>query len=191
MYFVIFGNNTFLNILHLNCRSLKHNFNSLETLLCSLNSTLTAICVSETSLTADTENSFTLKGYDFVCKSKTNKIGGGVGIYIDNGLEYKVRYDLTVVNEFIECVFIEVSQSCSNFLIGCVYRPPGKELYLFKDFLVMLLDKINSKRNVPLTFLAGDFNINLLKVACHNPTNEFINVLNSYLFVPVINSQLE
>ena len=164
----------FLNIMHVNCRSLKQNFHSLEYLLSLLDNNLTAACVSETWLSPSSENSYNLNGYDFVCKSRTSKIGGGVGIYINNTYNYQLRNDLSVINEYIECVFVEIIQSLGNVLIGCVYRPPGSDISNFTDYLTMILDIIYCKRCPPLTFLSGDFNIDLLKSACHSPTADFL-----------------
>ena len=186
--FCHFDEQSNLNILHLNCRSLKKNFDSLKTLLNSVNQKLTAIAISETWLTPSTEHIFQLQEYDFVSNSRSSKVGGGVGIYIDNDLTYKKRLDLSILNDIIECIFIEVIQPKTNFLIGCVYRPPGTDIMLFNDNISAILDKINSKRRPLLTFLTGDFNIDLLKSESHGPTRDFLNILNSYSFIPTIKS---
>ena len=52
------------------------------------------------------------------------------------------------------------------------------------DYLNELLDKL-SKENKTI-FLLGDFNINLLNYDIHPPTNEFLDSLSSYYFLPHI-----
>ena len=45
--------------------------------------------VTETWL-KDSGYSFGIDGYDFIHNPRPNKIGGGVGIYVDNDLEFKL-----------------------------------------------------------------------------------------------------
>ena len=53
-----------------------------------------------------------------------------------------------------------------------------------KNYLNTLLDKL-SKKNKQV-FLLGDFNINLLNYNDHQPTNEFLDSLDSNSFIPYI-----
>ena len=85
-----FGDKTNFSIIHLNTRSLMWNFDQLNSLLRNLNMLFSVIGVSETWLTDCTAELVNITGYNFVsnrCKSKT---GGGVGIYLQNGVEYKL-----------------------------------------------------------------------------------------------------
>ena len=186
--FCNFNNHTGLNIMHLNCRSIKKNFDSLKTLLSSFSRKLTAIAISETWLSPATEDIYQLNGYSFVSNSKDNRCGGGVGIYLDNNLTFKIRNDLSIMDNIIECIFVEIVQAKSNYLIGCVYRPPGTDIPLFNASLSIIMDKINMKRRPLLTFMTGDFNIDLLKSSTHTFTNDFLNIMNSYSFLPTIKS---
>ena len=66
------------------------NFDQLNKLLRNLNMPFPVTGVSETWLTDCTAELVNITGYNFVsnrCKSKT---GGGVGIYLQNGVEYKL-----------------------------------------------------------------------------------------------------
>ena len=174
------------NAIHVNCRSLNKNFKALENLLTSISGKLTVIAVSETWLTELSEDTFNLMGYSFVSKSRTNKLGGGVGLYIDSNLEYKLRSDISLLNDSIECVFVEIQQKNSaNIIVGCVYRPPNTDLSLFNLELLSILNKINGRNPKP-TIIAGDFNIDLLKSEAHTPTGEFLNNLTSHSFMPTI-----
>ena len=55
----------------------------------------------------------------------------------------------------------------------------------FKDnYLKILLQRISKeKKNV---FLLGEFNVDLLKYDKHAETNEFIDSLSSYMYLPYI-----
>ena len=176
------------NIMHINCRSLKKNFDSVINLLHPLNNNITAIAFTETWLTPETETLYALPGYNFVCRSRIDKIGGGVGIYINSDFSYKYRKDLSIFNDNIESLFLEVVQARSKFLIGCIYRPPGTDISMFNDLLVPILETINSKRRPLLTFLTGDFNIDLIKSSNHSPSEDFLNILKSFSFLPTITS---
>jgi len=48
--------------------------------------------------------------YEFICKGcETGKSGGGVGMYILEDTNYKIREDLYISDPSIEYIFIEVS----------------------------------------------------------------------------------
>ena len=68
-----------LKMMHINCRSLKRNFNNLQTLLNVLRDKLTVIAVTETWLSASLTDTIHLPGYNFVSNARTDKMGGGVG----------------------------------------------------------------------------------------------------------------
>src|ERR1043165_4453794 len=90
-HFLHSDNKASLNIMHINCRSLNKKFNSITNLLSRTNCTFTAIGLSETWLTPITQDMFNIDGYKFVCRSRSNKIGGGVGLFIDATYNYQVR----------------------------------------------------------------------------------------------------
>ena len=54
------------------------------------------IGLTETWLNDTNKDLFKLKNYDFVNMNRSTKIGGGVGIYIANQLNYKTRSDLNL-----------------------------------------------------------------------------------------------
>src|SRR6218665_1651229 len=61
---------------------------------------------------------------------------------------------------------------------------PGRSIQDFvSDFDEILSNIYKSKSRV---FLAGDFNINLLRHVDHNLTGMFLNTMASYKFVPTI-----
>ena len=175
-----------IGILHVNCRSLNANFDSLCNLILKLKYKISIIAVTETWTTKLTENFFTIPGYEFICNSRSGKIGGGVGIYIDCLLSFKLRQDLCITTN-IECIFAEISLTSSpNIIIGSIYRPPNYDPREFNVEFANVLDKICTISRDKLMILAGDFNFDLLLSNSNLCTGNFLNMLESHSLVPTI-----
>jgi Txe/YoeB family toxin of Txe-Axe toxin-antitoxin module len=69
-------------------------------------------------------------------------------------------------------------------IIAAVYRPPDTDVCSFNDILSELLGRIRHENK--LMYLMGDFNINLLNCDSHVPSSEFLDVLHSNSFFPLI-----
>lgn len=90
------------------------------------------------------------------------------------------------MNTFIECTFIEIPQEgIANILIGSVYRPQNTNLAAFNDELIILPKIIDGDKD-KLVFLAGHFNMDLIKHDTNLTTDEFLNNLLSYSFMLAI-----
>jgi len=63
------------------------------------------ITLSETWLTSVNDCIFNIDGFSFVSNSRINRIGGGVGLYINNSFAHKARPDLTFMTDAIESIF--------------------------------------------------------------------------------------
>ena len=84
--------------------------------------------LAETWLDAESEKAAVMKGYRSLCASRKAKGGGGVALFIRDGLTYRERPDLGTFTEGVfESLFIEVVRGGGrrNDIIGVVYRPPG------------------------------------------------------------------
>ena len=184
--FFNFNDHFALNLLHVNCRSLKKNFGPINNLLNSMSNNLSAIAVTETWLTDALHDVYHIPGYKFLGNSRVNKSGGGVGIFIKNCFDYKLRPDLCKMSDCIECLFIEIHRAGKQLIIiGCIYRPPNTDISVFNSEMLIILNKIDQISN-KIAIIAGDFNLNLLKHFSHPPTGEFINLLLSFNFLPTI-----
>ena len=89
-----FGDKTNFSIIHFNTRSLIRNFDQLNLLLRNLNMPFSVIGVSETWLTDCTAEHVNIRGYNFVSNHRKSKTGGGVGIYLQNGLQTSRRMQI-------------------------------------------------------------------------------------------------
>ena len=171
------------SLLHVNCRGLHANFTKLSYFIDEFGFEIPAIAVSETWTTTDTEQNYYIPGYDFQVKSRQNKSGGGVGIYLLKGIEFCRRHDLELdMSDVVETIFIELTQY--NIVIGCVYRPPNSDPVQFNSVFDSLLSRLNHCKN--RCYIAGDFNLNLLKYDTHEPTGNHVNSVFSHSFIPTI-----
>ena len=122
------------NFMHINCRSLQKNFDSLSSLISCINKPLTVLAVSETWLKPNNEDAFNLPGYAFVSCSRPSKVGVGVGLYINDCIQFKVLTEYTYITDIIECIFVElVCETGRNLMAGCIYRPPSSDTNTFND----------------------------------------------------------
>ena len=91
-------------------------------------------------------------------------MGGGIGLFVRNGVSYKSRADLTTFEYYCESLFIEIDKSVfgsgRNMLIGVIYRPPNTDIKLFIDHMKEVLEYVQTENKV--LYLVGDYNINLL-----------------------------
>lgn len=70
----------FINILHLNTRSLKKNFDHLKSLILTLNKSPDIIALTETWLQPHTFHLYDLEGYDSYHETITTREHGGVSM---------------------------------------------------------------------------------------------------------------
>jgi len=178
-----------LNIMHINSRSLRANFSEIESLVKNATGKLSAIAISETWLNKIDADLYFLDGYKFVsvCR-ESNKAGGGVGMYIDDALSFKVCDDLSLSLPYIECIFVELCNPHGykgKIIICCIYRPPGSDISLFNAKILDILHTIDGLRS-SLCIFNGDYNLDLTKASSHAPTEEFLTNLNSHSFFPLI-----
>jgi len=132
------------SVLNANCRDISRCFNDVTNMVADLDFNLTALALSETWTTLDTEELYHIDGYTSVFKSRdSDKSGGGVGLYINDSVLHTVRSDLCPQDNCAETLFVELPHD--NVIIGCVYRPPGNDVNLFTAYLDLLLTKINHK----------------------------------------------
>jgi exonuclease III len=176
-----------LSILNLNIRSLANKFDAFKNVLNSLNRAFSIISLTETWLNDQTSENFNLNNYNFVCSNKANRKGGGVGFYISNNLNYKLRTDLNIYEEgIIESLFIEViSTTSKNIILGNIYRPPSGNFEIFENKLNEILANVDKTKKI--SYLTGDFNIDLLKSDVCEYSNRFCEQLFTSSFFPLIN----
>ena len=176
------------SIMHLNTRSLLGNFDKLNLLLGNLQVPFSVIGISETWLNDATSELVNITGYNFASNHRKSKTGGGVGIYLKNDLEHKLREECNFSDsEVIESLFLEITvPHRKNIIVGSVYRPPNQNTATFLDKFNDILSSI-SKDNKH-RYVMGDFNLDLLQYNHHIPTQELTDSLFSHAFLPLISN---
>ena len=122
------------------------------------------ICLSENwwdDLTAIQKSLFELPNYNSIHQARGDRKRGGVSIYIHKSLDFTVKPDLSINDNDIESLTIEIlSDKKRNTLINALYRPRNGQIESFKNFLNSIFSKI--KKSNKLFHIAGGFNLNLL-----------------------------
>lgn len=180
------------NYFHLNCRGLSANWNSFRELICDLHGnsfSFDLIGISE-AFRCDQDARLSLPGFhDLLTRCRDDGSRGGVGLFIKDNINFKIREDLSVfIPHVFESVFIEMgSKSEKHKIIGVIYRPntaPKADMDIFSVTLHDILDTIN--RENKLGVIMGDFNIDLLKFMSHSKTSDYLDNVFSHGFIPTI-----
>ena len=174
-----------LSMLHFNLRSLPKNFDTLHELLCSLNNKPDIIGISETKLNDNSTANTDLIGYKFFhTNSKT--AAGGTAIYAKRSLIPVPRKDIVFNMDMVESCWTEFkSSNKKNTIIkGCVYKHPDADVSEFTKQLDNIMKSLNEKGHQ--VFIMGDINIDFLKYNIHNPTEEYLDMICTNTFLPLI-----
>ena len=103
--------------------------------------------------------------------------------------EFVKRNDLWYFDDCIECVSIEIDRlvlsTNRSVVVSVIYRPPDTDTRHFNENLCALLECINSEKK--LCYLIGDYNVRILNCDNHSATDEFVDMLYSHAFWPLIN----
>ena len=181
--------NNYFSMVHLNIRSMAKNLGNFELYLKSLEFEFDIIGLSETWIKGQNLDFSKIQGYRQEHVYRENRSGGGVSLFVKNIIDYKLRSDINILNDNLEAVFIEINKTQfatpNNIIIGTVYRPPNTDIQLFMHHLKLILDQMDKEGKC--VYLMGDFNMNLLNVDKHMPTSEFIEMLYSFSYLPLIN----
>ena len=181
-------NDNCFSLLHSNIRSAQKNLGSLEHFLSTLHHEFSIIGISESWLKDHNVDRYGIQGYQAVHRYRPTRCGGGVSIFVQDSIDYFQRPDLCYQNKSIESVFIEIDKDQvgkdRNVIVGVICRPPDTDINTFNDYLSELLSKVKIERK----FIAclGDFNISLLNIESHGPTQDFADVMYSNALLPCI-----
>ena len=177
------------SLLHMNIRSAPSHLDEFQNYICNLNHNFSVIAMSETWFSDITIDFYNMQGYNHEYMYRKDRKGGGVSLFIKETIQYSVINDIVENNEFIESLFVELTDICSssgkNIIIGVVYRPPNTSIETFNEILEDMLCKL--KPHKKSVYITGDFNINLFNSETHQPTSSFLESMFSNSLLPVIN----
>ena len=176
------------SIFHNNIRSLPAHFDDFQIYLVSRNFNFTVIGISETWFKyVNNSTLYNIDGYNLVRVDRPDNAGGGVCLYVKNNIPFIVLDDLSFSSEQdFESLFIEIN--CDHFstkvIVGIMYCPHGIGSISSFEKISCIFEKTSSY-NFPC-FIMGDFNIDLCKVAQDTRSTDFLNLLLSCSFYPLI-----
>ena len=177
------------SVLTFNTRSIRNKLNTLTAHLNSLTQQPDIIALTETWLT-DNDNTldYQIDNYNIPIisnrSSKNNKqFGGGLMTYIHKNINnYTLNKKLSFTTSTDQCQVIDFKiENRKHTLINC-YRPPQADPIPFIEKLDETIRHVK-KNNCVIT---GDFNLNLLNISVHEPTEKYYNMLLSNSFKPII-----
>ena len=129
-----------------------------------------------------------MSGYNAIHKYRSARSVGGASIFIQDDIEYFCRDDLCYQNVTIETVFIEIDKNHvgkeKNVIIGWIYRPLNTDIAEFNRHMTEILDKMKSENK--MVACIGDYNIPLMNIDSHGPSQEFSEMVYSYSMYPCI-----
>src|SRR6218665_3877138 len=108
---------------------------------------------------------------------------GGGGMVIKHGVNFLCLNGVTGLNvDTFESLFVKLPQpNNTDLIIGSIYRQSVPDF--LADFEITLHYLSETKKKI---FLAGDYNLNILKYNEHPSTSNFLNLLATCKFLPVI-----
>ena len=120
-----FITSTDIKLLHFNARSLRKNISGIIQYIDLLQKSFAVIGISETWLNDMHDPLIQIPNYAIEGTCRQSKRGGGVALYVQEDLMYKIRNDLSSNNPDIDSCFIElINTGKANIIIGIIYKPP-------------------------------------------------------------------
>ena len=101
--------------------------------------------------------------------------GGGVSLFVSEKFVYSEMADYCMVNDYIESLFVKISNNGMVLVISLVYRPPNSNVVQFTEQV----------SHMPC-YIMGDYNIDILKHELHQPTEKFLEAMYSNSLLPMI-----
>lgn len=190
------NNSKCLSILSLNCQSLNAHIYELKILVRALADEglkINVLCFQETWLSQDPDLSqLEINGYKKpILEPKKLSDHGGLCIYVDSDLQHEPFSSIpstTWENQFIKIITPDCNK---NVILGNVYRNPniegqtaGNSIKTFINEFKLGLDNL-AKRN-STTIIAGDYNLDLLKINNDPNITNYFDSLMSVGFIPSI-----
>ena len=175
-------------ILHLNIHSVELHIEELRVALQLINLKFDIICLTESKIRSNEipKTDINIVGYQPPIGMGTEAAKGGVLIYVKDDINYMPRDDLNMHKpKELESFFIEIINARGkNTLLGTIYRHPCMDQNTFiDDYIKPLNDKLIAENKK--TFIAGDFNFDLLNTSNNETLNFFETMMSSFL-LPVI-----
>ena len=169
------------SLCHTNIRSSKAHISELTDCVNYLSQEFSVTGLSETWLTELDFDIYNIAEYTQCSKFRVGKIGGGVSLFMRNGIEFQLRYDISGIHEHTESLFIwnrqKIYRENTSTIIGVIYRhrPHNTNMQLSTEYIEGILETVKSERNI--CYMMGDYNIASLKSSVQSPTSDFLEMM--------------
>ena len=177
-----------ITVMHLNVRGLQSKIDDLKLLVHALNLEgiqVDAIMLCETFMKHDTTPLMHIDGYQLISNPRTHRKGGGVAIYIRDGLTFHKVDQMSLVKDgVLETIFIKTKLHGENVMLGEFYRIPGRPLMDCKTQLDPILTDISNFHGKVI--VGSDHNINLLTIDHHTQAQCFLQDITAAGLAPCI-----
>ena len=148
-----------------------------------------AICIQESWLTDNEDiSNYELQDYSLISQGKHCSTKGGLLIYLHDTFQHmpksQLKYD-TWEGQFIR---IKKCDCLSKpIILGNIYRPPNESIEHYTKFIAEFSSYLSTleSNNIDV-IIAGDYNINLLKINERTIVSDYFDMLTSHSFFPKI-----
>ena len=168
-----------LKCVQLNIVSLLKNFDELKSIL--FQNDIHVCALNETRLDAEIDDTeVSISGYSLIRKDR-NRNGGGVAIYIQNNIDYKVLEDQSLLE--LEAILIMINITNSQpILFMNWYRPPSSRrdtLFAYENVLIFM-NNFNSN-----SIIVGDTNFDIFKKPLISQTKYYdqLNTIHGLYYI--------
>jgi hypothetical protein len=153
------SNNDYPNLYVINAASLAKP-HAVELLSSALSSLLIDVAIiTETHFKKYHHlRNFDISGYNYIRRDRIGRKGGGVAIYVKEGIDYNIVTPHADTPEY-ETLWLNIVYNNLSFIYVAVYHPPQPvyDISSFRDFLSTNIEDITSSQSSTL-FVCGDFN---------------------------------
>ena len=156
---------------HLNVNSLSNKFMEIHNILHKGLSDI--LFLSETKLDSSYPNAqFNVKQFS-IHRVDRNAHGGGLVCYVKETIPHRNRADISINDNGIESIVIQIKTSSRNMFFLHIYKPPNVHVNFLSNALEIMLNKCLSESET--VYVIGDLNINFA-----NSANNLSEICDTY-----------
>ena len=168
--------NKSLLITYFNTGSLAKNKKLIEEFITEIDYLPEMTGISETKLNENTCLNSNIPFYDFF-RHESPSNAGGVGIYVKQNLNYRLRADILRNVPKCEDIWIEVSTYHGSIISVVIYRHPKTDFKIFLDSLRDVLVELDNKKQKYV--FSDNININFKLASTNSKVKNYFNLLNA------------
>ena len=177
---------TTFSLLHTNIQSLQKNKDNLEIFLNNVDFDFDVIALSETwhNGANNALENLSLSGYHPYNGIAGHSKSGGCGFFVNEDINFNILNTLNNSFKDENCEFYAFWIEFDNTVLGVIYNHPRKNPTKFLEYLDDTLKKLRKENKQVL--ISGDFNLDLLRTDKIKAADQFINLMFSNCYQPLI-----